>query len=425
MRGTSFWRVLWQYSLFEGADSAWSLIVVSTYFGAFAQVVLGLPAAAFGWTATLASLAIAVASPLLGAMADEGGRRRPYLLLCVAGVVTCTAVLGFTRSGPLALACFALAYVCVSGAFTLFTAMLPAASNAGNVATVVSLSVGVGYASGLACILLFGRLVPNDAAVANVFLPAAAAYAILALPILVAGRDFAPRAGARAPLRAAYRRLRRTLGELCGNTPLLCFLIGNFLAVNASASVITLMGLYSRNVMGFAAHDLARIFGPAIVVAALSAWFGFGPLVRRVGPRQAVLAVLGIWLALFAAVIAVGPNAALRVGPLALDGQALFAVVVAPLAGVALAGMGCTSRVLLTALAPVERSGEIWGLFNLSGRTATIVGDATWSTILTLLGERAFGYHVAVAALAAYVLLGAAFIATVPDVRPTAGNFAQ
>lgn len=420
----SFWRVLWQYSLFEGADSAWSLIVVSTYFGAFVEIVLGLPGAAFGWAATIASLAIAVVSPVLGALADGSGPRRPYLRFCIAGVVIATAALGFTHAAPTALPLFVLAYVCASCAFMLFTAMLPAVSTAGNVAAIVSLSVGVGYAGGLACITFFGRFVPTEADVGRVFVPMAVVYAGLSLPIAFAGRDVAARPGARPDLAAAYRRVSATFANVRANGTLFRFLIGNFFYVNAAASVITLMGLYARNVMGFQARDLRSIFGPAIVVAALSAWLAFGPLVRRIGPKRSVLAVLALWLALFVATLAIGPGTSIHLGPSVIAGKTLFAAVVAPLAGIGLAGMGCTSRVLLTALAPAERSGEIWGLYNLSGRTASIVGDATWSGILTVVGEGALGYHLAVIALAFYILLGAAFIRTLPDVRPSASNFA-
>jgi UMF1 family MFS transporter len=93
------------------------------------------------------------------------------------------------------------------------------------------------------------------------------------------------------------------------------------------------------------------------------------------------------------------------------------------LAGIGLAGVWSSSRVLLTALTPAEKSGEFWGLYNLSGRTASVLGDATWSLVLTLLGERVFGYQVAIVALAVYVLLGGVIITTLPDVRPSPRSF--
>jgi hypothetical protein len=40
---TPWWQILYKYSIFEAADSGWSLIIVSTYFGTFLQVVLKEP----------------------------------------------------------------------------------------------------------------------------------------------------------------------------------------------------------------------------------------------------------------------------------------------------------------------------------------------------------------------------------------------
>ena len=95
----SWWQILYRYSIFEAADSGWSLIIVSTYFGTFLQVVLKEPGADFGWAVTLAALIIAVISPLLGAAADASGRRQPYLRFFVFGVVLCTRRSGLDYYG--------------------------------------------------------------------------------------------------------------------------------------------------------------------------------------------------------------------------------------------------------------------------------------------------------------------------------------
>ena len=157
----------------------------------------------------------------------------------------------------------------------------------------------------------------------------------------------------------------------------------------------------------------------------LSAWVIFGPLIRAIGPKRVVLLDLLIWLILFALVLSIRPGMTLDIGSFHLDAKLLFTLVVAPLVGIGLAGMWSSSRVLLTALTPAQKSGEFWGLYNLSGRTASVLGDATWSTILSVCGEQAFGYNLAVAALAFYVLLGAVLISMVPDVRPSSANFFQ
>lgn len=420
-----WWKVLYKYSIFEAGDSAWSLIIVSTYFGTFLQVVLKEPGADFGWAVTAGALIVAAISPILGAAADHSGRRQPYLRFFVFGVVLCTAALAWTTTIAAALLLFILAYICVNAAFTFFSAMTPAVSNKDNVSTVISMTVGVGYAGGLICILVLSRLVPSDQLAGRVFLPMALIYLVFALPAMYLAPDFAPKGRPRLALAASYGRMRQTFREARRYRHLFRFLVGDFLYENAVASVITLMGLYSRNVMGFQSSELAALFGPSIVVAMLAAWFIFGPLVRMIGPKNAVLVDLLIWLLLFATVLVIRPGVTLDLGPFHMDNKLLFTVVVAPLAGIGLAGVWSSSRILLTALTPAEKSGEFWGLYNVSGQTASVLGDATWSFVLTILGEQIFGYQVAVMALATYVLLGAALIVTLPDVRPSSLNFLQ
>lgn len=418
-----WWQVLYRYSPFDAGDSGWSLIMVSTYFAAYMQAVHGTPASQFGWTISAGALVIAISSPLLGAIADHSGRRQPYLRACVAGVVAGTALLTWATSATVALLLFLLAFMCANAAYTFFLAMIPAITDKREVYRVVSMTVGIGYAGSLVCMLTLSRLVPNNALAGRVFLPMALIYLVLALPAMFWAPDFPAKNPEPLNIRAAYGQIQQTLANASRYRPLFRFLLGNFLCQNAIASVVTLMGLYSRNVMGFQANELAALFVPAIVVAMLSAWFVFGPLVRLLGPKHTALLALLLWLLLFAAIALVRPGVVLTTAALQLDAKALFGLIVAPLAGLGLAGIWSSSQVLFTALTPAEKSGEFWGLYNLSSRTASVLGGATWSAILSLFGEQLFGYQIAIAALAAYVLLGAALIATVPNLRPSELNF--
>ncbi|MGE5676165.1 MAG: MFS transporter [Mycobacterium leprae] len=418
-----WWKVLYKYSIFESGDSAWSLIIVSTYFGAFWQAVLKQPANSYGWAVTVAALVIAVISPVLGASADNSGRRQPYLRLFVLGVVLATGLLAVTHSAAIAALLFIIGYICANGAFTFFTAMLPGVSTEQNVSTIISMTVGLGYAGGLICMLTLGRLVPSDEFAGRVFLPMALIYLVFAIPAMFFAPDFKQKSKRTLDIGAAYRRIGQTLKEAQKHRFLFRFLVADFLYENAVASVITLMGLYSRNVMGFSAGELTAVFGPAIIVAMLSAWFIFGPMVKRIGAKKSVLIDLAIWLLLFAMALLIRPGTTLTLGSVTLSTKILFTVAVGPFAGLGLAGVWSSSRVLLTALIPVEKSGEFWGLYNLSGRTASVLGDATWSLILTILGGTLFGYQMAIVALAVYVVLGGILVVTLPDARPTAANF--
>lgn len=402
-----WWKVLsWQ--TYEAGDSSWSLIIYSTYFGIFVQKVLHLGATSFGAAATVGALVIALLSPLLGAAADISGRRQPYLRVLVLAMVVCTAAIGLTRSYPLAVLLFVLAVVFENAGFSFFMSMVPAVSTEKTVHNVIAGAVGFSYFFNIVALAGFHFYITDDALAYRVFIPQAIIVLILTFPCLYLAPDFVQKSKRKLDLGGAYKRIATTFREARKHSALFRFLIGDFLYENAVASVIALMTVYSVNVMGFKSSDLLLLFGPAILVAAIAALV-FGWLIGKVGPKRMVIIDLLVWLALFTMV------------PIISD-KTIFTVVAAPLAGIGLAGVWSSSRVLLTALTPAEFSGEFWGLYSLSGRSASVIGDATWTTVLLVVGETPFGYKLAIASLGLFILAGLIMILTLPDVRPTAAN---
>ena len=96
-------RRAWAWALYDWANSAFpaivSTFVIATYF---AKGIAPDPAtgqAQWGWMQTVAGLGIALLSPVLGAVADAGGRRRAMLGLCTAGMVVRGLTPTASRSG--------------------------------------------------------------------------------------------------------------------------------------------------------------------------------------------------------------------------------------------------------------------------------------------------------------------------------------
>src|SRR5215470_14491354 len=73
------------WALFDWANQPFFTVVTTFIFGPyFANVMVGDPVrgqAEWAFTQSTAGVAIAVLSPFLGAMADAGGRRKPYIFI--------------------------------------------------------------------------------------------------------------------------------------------------------------------------------------------------------------------------------------------------------------------------------------------------------------------------------------------------------
>ncbi|MCA3407603.1 MAG: MFS transporter, partial [Roseomonas sp.] len=92
------------WALYDWANSGFptvvSTFVIAAYFtqGIAPDPVTGQ--AQWGWMQTVAAFAIALLSPLLGAIADQGRRRRAMLAICTLLTASFTALIWFARPDP-------------------------------------------------------------------------------------------------------------------------------------------------------------------------------------------------------------------------------------------------------------------------------------------------------------------------------------
>ena len=95
-------RVAW--CLFDWANSPFPTVIITFVFSAyFTQGIVGdavRGAALWGYGMAASALAVAILGPLFGAIADAGGRRKPWLLACSALTVIGGAALWYATPEP-------------------------------------------------------------------------------------------------------------------------------------------------------------------------------------------------------------------------------------------------------------------------------------------------------------------------------------
>src|SRR6185503_16092766 len=78
-------RGQFSWALFDWANQPFFTVITTFIFGPyFANVMIGDAVAgqtAWAFTQSMAGIAIALLSPVLGAIADAGGRRKPFILV--------------------------------------------------------------------------------------------------------------------------------------------------------------------------------------------------------------------------------------------------------------------------------------------------------------------------------------------------------
>lgn len=370
-----------------------STFVIAAYF---TQAVAPGPAqgqAMWGWMQSSAAVAIALLSPVLGAVADAGGRRRLLLGLCTLLAALLTALVWFARPDPSwtlwLLACVGSATVAFEVGTVFYNAMLPQVAPPERIGRVSGLAWGLGYAGGLACLALalvllvrpdpplFGLDKASAEPVRAAALLTAAWMLGFGWPVLLAVPDpRGPRPGWAAAARGGLEELVSVLRRLPQRRDLWRFLLANMLYTDGLNTLFAFGAIFAAGVHGMAIQEIL-LFGIALnVTAGIGAAAG-GLVDDRLGSKRTVLLSLAALLLLSAALVVVPSKPAFWV--------------LALLLGLFFGPAQASSRTLLARLAPPGEMAAHFGLFALSGRITGFLGPAVLAAVTTLTGSQRLG----------------------------------
>jgi len=401
----------WAWASYDFANSAFptvvSTFVIATYFTAAVASDPVSGQAGWGWMQAAVGLVIGVLSPVLGAVADAGGRRRGMLLSFTLLTAGLTACIWFIRPEPglvlPALLLVGLASICFELGTVFYNAMLPGVARPEAMGRVSGIGWAVGYAGGLLCLglclwLLRANPLGLDVAARE---PVRATAVLVGLwlllfcwPVLIAVRDPAVRPPVGAAIRSGLAEIAGLLRALPSQPVLGRFLLARLFYTDGLNTLFAFGAIYAAGRFGMGFEEIL-LFGILLnVTAGLGAWAG-GMVEDRLGSRRTVLIALGC-------IIGIG------LGLLLVQGKTGFWVLGAAL-GLFFGPAQSASRTLMARLAPPDEIGAWFGLFSLSGRVTGFLGPALLALATTAFASQVAGMAVVVALMA----LGFALLLTV------------
>ena len=404
------------WALFDWANQPFFTIVTTFIFAPyFANVMVGDPIkgqAEWAFTQSTSGIIIALLSPFLGAMADAGGRRKPYIfafqLLLFAG---CAALWWAypnrpDLAGPISWAVVA-ATVGAEMSIVFNNAQLPNIVRPERMGWLSGFGWGLGYCGGLVslCIVLVGQysLGPDPThTLERLTGPASSLWlAVFVLPMFLFTPDHAGMR--RMPMLEAAkqggRSLVSTVKKLRHFKNALTYLIAFMLYNDGLAAIIAFGGVYASATFGWSTTTLG-IFGIILTVFAIPGAFLGGRIDDLIGSKRTVqIAIAGVIIATIGIVdvtadrlffvIPVDPISPTR-GLFGSVQEKVF-MAFAVLLGFCMGPMQAASRTMIGRLAPPGMTGEFYGLFALSGRATawmapTAIGIITTATQSNRLG---------------------------------------
>jgi UMF1 family MFS transporter len=391
---------------YDVASTIFSYAIVTRYFNDWiidqrhhADYVIGLMTFAV-------SLGLLVALPLVGALADQLGRRKPFLIAFTMLSVVMTALLGVVHTGLIpTLAIAGLAIFGYQAASAHYDPLLAKIAPPEHQPKVSGLGVAFGYIGVALASVVFAVLVGADDR--SAFIPTAVLFLVFALPCFVwvsehgPRRRLSPRTALTAAVADARRGLRRARTESYGR-----FLVARFFYIDAIGTLTVFMTVYAKRTGHFDATKVTLVLDLSIVFSVVGA-LGAARLTRRVGPKR----VLNATILLVAATLVVT----------AATGIPALLWLLGPLVGVGFGSIHTADRVYLIRAVPEDQRGEVFGLFWLVGRVSSGVGPLVlWSGTIFALGHfdvlgPAEGDRVALVVLAAAALVGYFLIRPLPE----------
>ncbi len=408
MSSTGRAGVVVAWAFYDFANTIFSFAVVSFAMSLWSIRFLGEGPGLFWFTVAVSAsvLVNALVSPILGAMSDRVGRRKPFLAFFTALAVGSTAAIGFVDIA-LGLFLFGVANFAFQASLIYYDALLVTVARPEARGRLSGLGGGLGYAG----VLLAGILIPlttDDGRItAASFLFVAVLFGVVALPALVAIHEPGPgaRIGVVAEARRPWRRLIAAFRGARDEPGLLRFIVARFFYSDPVNTAIAVMSAFAVAAVGFSEGEALNVLLVLVVVAVIAS-FAWGRLCDRIGAVPSLLAVLWVWaigLALLAGFLAPVPF-----------------LVAGAILGAGVGGMQVVERVVLTRLAPPERLGEMFGVYGLAGRASAVVGPILYGAIVALLVEPLGrgAYQVAVVSLMVPLVVGYALAWRLPRPRP-------
>lgn len=386
---TASLRAIVSWCLYDWANSAYPTVVLTFVFATYFTQAVAADAisgtAQWGFALTGSGAAIAILSPIVGAIADQTGRRKPWLgcftALAVAGMIGLWWAQPDASFVPLFLALIAVSNVGFELAIVFYNAMLPDLVPESRLGRLSGWGWGIGYAGGLACLVIalvlfvqpavppFGLSKTSAEHVRATALLAAAWFAVFSLPIFLWTPDRPSTGmGLRRALVAGMRALVDTLRHIRSYRACAIFLVAQMIYTDGLNTLFAFGGIYAAGTFQMSLEEVL-MFGVALNISAGLGSASFAWIDDLIGSKATIVIALIAVIVLGTALLVVDSKSAFWVLGVAIG--AFFGPVQA------------ASRTFMAHLAPEEMRTEMFGLYALTGKATAFLGPMLlgWATL--------------------------------------------
>ena len=435
--GGAFGRKGIGWAVFEWSRNPYYNVVVMAVFapyfathvvnnGAMGQTLVGL-------TITIAGIIMAFVAPILGAITDKGGRKKPFILIAILVLVVCGLCLGTVTPGlsaavPVGMFLMIIGYCAYTVLELLHNAMLPGAGAPKSLPMISGLGLSLGNAAGvtmLALIVLatqaelFGLSGPD---IARLSAPAVALWISLFIGLFfwLMPDVYRPGATWRGALEDSLAPANRIdpvswiIGKFRHHPNIMRYLAGRMIYADGVAALLTLGSVYVAGHLGWSGEQTALLGIVSFIFAVPGGFFG-GFLDRTFGPKRALMIELSAIIGLAILQLSITQDAILfglipaqhEVWPGGMFPHLSDLAYVALIIPASLFMVACisSSRYMLVHIAPPDKVGEFFGFYAMAGSVTVWIGPGLVALVTWLSNDQRIGFASVLALLIAGLLV--------------------
>ncbi|MCH8029881.1 MAG: MFS transporter [Candidatus Dadabacteria bacterium] len=335
-----------------------------------------------GMANSLASVIVALSSPLIGAIADRGGiKKRLLFFFAMLGIVM-TGSLYFIQRGDwvMAVSLYIISTVGFMGGNVFYDSLIVSVAKPKSMNFISSLGFSLGYLGGglLFAIIVwmimrpatFGLSSSNDALRIS-FVMVAVWWAVFSIPIFLFVKE--PESDVKTTgwrcVTEGFAQLKSTLSEARRMRVVFLFLIGYWLYIDGVDTMVRMSIDYGMSI-GF---DSKSLMGALLITQFVGV------------PATILMGKVGDWI---------GTKNGIYIGIATYLGITIFAYgmesvkdfyVLAVAVGLVQGGIQSLSRSFYTTIIPKNKSAEFFGLYNMLGKLAAVLGPMMigWVSVLS------------------------------------------
>jgi UMF1 family MFS transporter len=369
------------WAVYDFANTIFSMNVITMYFAQWVIIDNHKEDIFYSVTYALSMLLVALTMPVLGAVSDNRGKRKPYLLILTLGCILGTFLIGGVSTAIAdinfkifsALFFFLLANFCFEGGLVFYNALLPEVSSPKNIGKVSGFGVALGYLGAIVGLLLVKPFVTgsffgiqfSSGGRDKAFIPTAIFFLLFSLPTFIFVKEKANlvKDENKVRIKKAFKKVWDGIVNTRKYPGVLRFLIADYFFEDAIATVIIFMAVYAQVVMNMGDEVKIYFFWFATTFAVIGSFLS-GLISDRIGSKKTLFVVVVGWILSLSVII--------------FTTRPIYFWITGSFIGIFLGSTWTTSRPLLTTLVPKKMLGQFFGLYSLSGRAAAIIGPLLW-----------------------------------------------